>query len=264
MTVPDESIVFHASRNHFSNWLKARTEFWLAERLRPHKVTDFASVTALRNELIDSLREYRGMRQRGVITDFTRESFDPKNSFARIGSGSLGGKARGLGFINTLINTYGIHDRFPDVEISVPSAVVIATDVFDRFLEENNLFWFALQTSDDADIQNRFLAAERFPGDIIYRLSEFLDLIREPLAVRSSSLLEDSQYQPFAGVYETYMIPNNHPDHGVRLQQLLHADQAGLRVDLLQEGEGLHEGDLVSPRGREDGGHHPADGGGRA
>jgi CheY-like chemotaxis protein len=223
MSVPDESIVYHASRNHFSSWLKARTEFWLAERLRPHKVTDFASVAALRGELIDSLRQYRGMRQRGVITDFTRESFDPKNSFARIGSGSLGGKARGLGFINTLINTYGIHERFPGVEISVPSAVVIATDVFDRFLEENNLFWFALQTQDDREINSRFLAAERFPGDIIYRLAEFLDLIREPLAVRSSSLLEDSQYQPFAGVYDTYMIPNNHPDHAVRLQQLLHA-----------------------------------------
>jgi CheY-like chemotaxis protein len=223
MTVPDESILFHASRNHFSNWLKARTEFWLADRLRPHKVSDFASVADLREELISSLREYRGMRQRGVITDFNRESFDPKNSFARIGSGSLGGKARGLGFINTLINTYGIHDRFPGVEISVPSAVVIATDVFDRFLEDNNLFGWALQTPDDAEIQRRFISAEKFPGDILFRLSEFLSLIREPLAVRSSSLLEDSQYQPFAGVYETYMIPNNHPDHEVRLRQLLHA-----------------------------------------
>ncbi len=222
MSVPDECIVFHASRNHFSNWLKARTEFWLADRLRPHKVTDFASVADLREELISSLREYRGMRQRGVISDFSRESFDPKNSFARIGSGSLGGKARGLGFINTLINTYGIHDRFPGVEISVPSAVVIATDVFDRYLEENNLFAWALQTSDDAEIQRRFVSAEKFPGDILYRLSDFLDLIREPLAVRSSSLLEDSQYQPFAGVYETYMIPNNHPSHEARLQQLLY------------------------------------------
>jgi CheY-like chemotaxis protein len=223
MSVPDESILFHASRNHFSNWLKARTEFWLADRLRPHKVTDFASVADLREELISSLREYRGMRQRGVITDFARESFDPKNSFARIGSGSLGGKARGLGFINTLINTYGIHDRFPGVEISVPSAIVIATDVFDRFLDDNNLFGWALQVSDDAEIQQRFVSAEKFPPEILSRLSEFLDLIREPLAVRSSSLLEDSQYQPFAGVYETYMIPNNHPNHEVRLQQLLHA-----------------------------------------
>jgi len=222
-TVPDETIAFHASRNHFSNWLKARTEFWLAERLRPQKVSDFPTVSDLREQLISSLRAYRGMRQRGVITDFTKESFDPKNSFARIGSGSLGGKARGLGFINTLINTYGIHDRFEGLEISVPSAVVIATDVFDRFLEENNLFTFALQTPHDPDIQHRFLSAEKFPGDILFRLTEFLDLIREPLAVRSSSLLEDSQYQPFAGVYETYMIPNNHPDSVVRLQQLLAA-----------------------------------------
>jgi CheY-like chemotaxis protein len=221
--VPDESVAFHASRNHFSNWLKARTEFWLAERLRPHKVSDFESIADLRAELIDSLRFYRDMRQRGVITDFTRDSFDPKNSFARIGSGSLGGKARGLGFINALINTYRIHDRFREVEISVPSAVVIATDVFDRFLDENSLVGFALQPSDDVELRSRFLSAEKFPSDIIVRLSEFLNLIRGPLAVRSSSLLEDSQYQPFAGVYETYMIPNNHPDDAVRLCQLLQA-----------------------------------------
>ena len=221
--VPDESIVFHASRNHFSNWLKARTEFWLAERLRPHKVSDFDTVADLRAELIDSLRFYRVMRQRGIITEFSRDSFDPKNSFARIGSGSLGGKARGLGFINTLINTYNIHDRYPDVEISVPSAVVIATDVFDKFLEENDLATFALQAGSDLELRSRFLAAEKLPAEILFRLSQFLDLTREPLAVRSSSLLEDSQYQPFAGVYETYMIPNNHPDDDVRLHQLLQA-----------------------------------------
>ena len=121
-TVPDESIVHHAERNHFSNWLKARTEFWLAHRLRPRKVTDFPSAAELREELIASLQAYMDMRQRGTITDFDREAFDPNNSFARIGSGSLGGKARGLGFINTLINSYNIHDRFPDVEIAVPSA----------------------------------------------------------------------------------------------------------------------------------------------
>lgn len=221
--VPDESIVHHASRNHFSNWLKARTEFWLAHRLRPRKVSDFSSVGDLRSELINSLHLYRVARQLGVITEFSRESFDPKNSFARIGSGSLGGKARGLGFINMMINTYKIHDMFEGVEISVPSAVVIATDVFDRFLSENDLESFALETNDNAELRKRFFAAERFPSEILRRLSDFLDLIREPLAVRSSSLLEDSQYQPFAGVYQTYMIPNNHPDHEVRLAQLVNA-----------------------------------------
>jgi hypothetical protein len=220
-TVPDESIEHHARRNHFSNWLKARTEFWLAHRLRPRRVDDFATVTDLRNELIHSLRLYQEFRQRGLITDFSRESFDPKNSFARIGSGSLGGKARGLGFINMLITSYNVQDRFPGVEISVPSAIVIATDVFDRFLDENGLEGFAQSCLDDAELFRRFQEAEDFPEDIVEKLRDFLALIKAPLAVRSSSLLEDSQYQPFAGVYDTYMIPNNNPDDEVRLYELL-------------------------------------------
>jgi hypothetical protein len=222
-SVPDESVLYHARRNHFSNWLKARTEFWLAQQLRPHKVEDFASVTDLRNGLIGALRTYRESRQRGVITEFSKEAFDPRNSFARIGSGSLGGKARGLGFINTLINNYGIRDRFPGVEIHVPSAVVVATDVFVRFLADNHLESFALQVTDDAELTRRFLSAPHFPQEIIGKLSEFLEITHTPLAVRSSSLLEDSQYQPFAGVYETYMIANNNPDLRVRLAELLQA-----------------------------------------
>jgi CheY-like chemotaxis protein len=221
VSVPDESIEHHARRNHFSNWLKARTEFWLAHRLRPRKVEDFANVTELRSELIHSLLLYQEIRQRGVITDFSRESFNPKNSFARIGSGSLGGKARGLGFINTLINSYEVHDRFPGVEICVPSAAVIATDVFDRFLAENGLEAFAQTCTDDEELFRRFQEAEEFPEDIVDKLLEFLSVVKQPLAVRSSSLLEDSQYQPFAGVYETYMIPNNNPDDAVRLYELL-------------------------------------------
>ena len=219
--VPDETILLHAERNHFSNWLKARTEFWLAHRLRPHKITDFESVGALRNELIHSLRLYREIQQRGVITEFHKESFDTKNSFARMGLGSLGGKARGLGFLNTLITNYHIDQKFEHVEISVPSAVVIATDVYDRFLSRNNLEFFALKCTDDNELNRKFAEAPYFPEDIVQKLTEFLDINREPLAVRSSSLLEDSQYQPFAGVYETFMIPNNNPDPAVRLRELL-------------------------------------------
>ncbi len=220
-SAPDESILFHASRNHFSNWLKARTEFGLAHKLRPHKVTDFSSVDELRNELLTALREYQESRRHGVITEFNRETFDPLNGFARIGGGSLGGKARGLGFINTVINRYHIRDYFPGVEIGVPGAAVIATDVFDRFLSDNNLEAFALNCRDDAELHERFLTAPHFPQDILRRLSEFLELVREPLAVRSSSVLEDSQYQPFAGVYATYMLPNNNTDHKIRLLELL-------------------------------------------
>jgi CheY-like chemotaxis protein len=219
--VPDESILLHAEHNHFSNWLKARTEFWLAHRLRPRKISDFESVDSLRNELINSLRFYREIQQRGIITEFRKETFDIRNSFARIGLGSLGGKARGLGFINTLITNYHIDQKFEDVEVSVPSAIVIATDVFDRFLERNDLELFALNSTNDDELNRKFLNAPYFPEDIVLKLSEFLEINREPLAVRSSSLLEDSQYQPFAGVYETFMIPNNNPDPAVRLRELL-------------------------------------------
>ena len=219
--VPDESILFHAERNHFSNWLKARTEFWLAHMLRPHKVSDFPSVVELRNELILSLHQYQEIRQRGVITEFNKETFDPANSFARVGSGSLGGKGRGLGFINTLISNYNLRDKYPDVEIAVPSAIVVATDVFDRFLSENHMESFALSSTDEVEVQRRFLEAPRFPQDIASKLRDFLEIMHEPLAVRSSSLLEDSQYQPFAGVYQTFMIPNNDPDTDVRLSELL-------------------------------------------
>ena len=219
--VPDESILYHSERNHFSNWLKARTEFWLAYRLRPRKVSDFNSISELRNELINSLIIYGHIRQRGIITDFNKEIFNSKNSFARIGGGSLGGKARGLGFINTLINDYNISDRFEDVEITVPSAIVIATDVYDHFLEVNQLENFALNEPDDRAIIKKFLEAQYFPLDVLKKLRDFLEIIKEPLAIRSSSLLEDSQFQPFAGVYETYMLPNNNIDLDIRLQELL-------------------------------------------
>ena len=219
--VPDESIMYHAERNHFSNWLKARTEFWLAHQLRPRKVTDYPNAEALRKDLIDSLHQYRNIRQRGIIADFTKESFDPDSSFARIGGGSLGGKARGLGFVNTLINDYNVRDRFADIQIYVPSAIVIGTDVFDEFVDVNDLRKFAMSCTDDREITRRFLEAPRFPEGILGELAAFLDVVGTPLAVRSSSLLEDSQYHPFAGVYETYMIPNTHANPLVRLNDLL-------------------------------------------
>lgn len=219
--VPAESIQYHAERNHFSNWLKARTEFWLAHQLRPRKVSDYKSVEDLRKDLISSLNYYRYLRQRGIITDFNKETFDPESSFARIGGGSLGGKARGLGFVNTLINDYNVRDSFENVTISVPPAVVIGTEVFDQFLDENNLRSFALNSDNDAEITKRFLEAQKFPEEILGDLAAFLQLIHAPLAVRSSSLLEDSQYHPFAGVYETYMLPNNQTNPLIRLNDLL-------------------------------------------
>ncbi len=219
--MPEESIRYHAERNHFSNWLKARTELGLAYKLRPRKVSDFPTVRDLRDDLISSLGAYTRLQQRGLITEFKKDTFDPESSFARIGGGFLGGKARGLGFLNMLVNNYDVRRKFEGVQIAVPPAVVLGTDIFDRFLDESNLRKFALESADDIDITRNFLDRGIFPEDLLGDLAAFLHLIREPLAVRSSSMLEDSQYHPFAGVYETYMIPNDHPDPFVRLGQLI-------------------------------------------
>jgi CheY-like chemotaxis protein len=221
--VPDESLKYHGERNHFSRWLKARTEFYLAHRLRPRKVSDYTSIGELREDLISSLRAYRRMQQRGLVTDFQPQSFDPQTSFARIGGGSLGGKARGLGFLGKLLTEQDFRHRHQGVEVMIPAGVVVGTDVFDQFLEQNDLRIAAMGSLDDQAIVSRFLDAPQFPREILQHLGEFLGLVREPLAVRSSSLLEDSQYQPFAGVYETYMIPNAHPDPAIRLRELVDA-----------------------------------------
>ena len=134
VVVPYESIEYHGARNHFSNWLKARTEFWLAHQLRPRKISDYATSEDLRQDLITSLHNYRTLRQRGIIADFNKETFDPENSLARIGGGSLGGKARGLGFVNSLVNNYNIRDRFDHVQIYVPPCVILGTNIFDDFI----------------------------------------------------------------------------------------------------------------------------------
>lgn len=221
-TVPAESIAYHGERNHFSNWLKARTEFALAERLRPRKVSDFATHEDLRRTLLDAIAEYRSERGRSIITDFDRKTFDASSNFTRIGGGSLGGKARGLAFVRQLIDQTGVDRAFENVRISVPACVILGTAVFDRFLEKNDLRDFAINATDDEEILRRFLAAS-FPRGAQRDLATYLSEITAPLAVRSSSLLEDSQYQPFTGVYETYMLPNNHRSVKVRLRQLIDA-----------------------------------------
>jgi CheY-like chemotaxis protein len=218
-TVPPASIAYHSERNHFSKWLKARTEFAVAHHMRPRKVSDFATHEDLRRDLILSIRAYREQRARSTVVDFSRETFDTRSLFTRIGSGSLGGKARGLAFVNLLLDEYEVRHRFPEVEIAVPPSAVVATDAFDQFLDDNDLRSFAIECEDDATIERRFLDAP-LPDDTVRDLESFLELIRYPLAVRSSSLLEDSQYQPFAGIYATYMLANDQPDPGVRLSQL--------------------------------------------
>jgi len=219
-TVPAESIAYHGERNHFSNWLTARTEFALARRLKPRKVSDFADHEALRRDLIRSIAGYRRESGEALVADFDRHGFDAEAAFfARIGGGSLGGKARGLAFVRFLLGREEMTRRFPGVHVGVPPAIVLATDCFDRFLADNDLLEFALGAHDDDALVRRFLAAP-LPGDVTLDLLAFVDAVHGPLAVRSSSLLEDSQYQPFTGVYETLMLANSDPDPAARLEQL--------------------------------------------
>ncbi len=220
--VPADSIAFHAERNHFSRWLKARTEFDLAHALRPRKVSDFATLEDLRDNLADTIEVYRRERSRAVVADFDPGTFDASTGFYRIGGGSLGGKARGLAFVRLLLAESRVDRELPGLDVSVPQSVVLGTDVFDGFLDLNNLRELAIHSDDDDEIRRRFLAA-RFPEETVRDLAVLLQRFREPLAVRSSSLLEDSQYQPFTGVYETVMLPNNAPRTHDRLGRLLQA-----------------------------------------
>src|SRR5438445_7606275 len=221
--VPAESIAYHGQRNHFSHWLMARTEFALAQKLRPRKVSDFATYDDLRRDLIESIAEYRSEQSQVLIGDFSSATFKPAEAlFLRIGGGSLGGKARGLAFVRHLLHSHRVARHFAGVQVAVPPTVVLATDAFDQFLRENNLLDFAIHSTDDAEIERRFLAAS-LPLSVREDLLAFLAEVRYPFAVRSSSLLEDSQYLPVTCVYETFMLANQHPDLDMRLEQLMEA-----------------------------------------
>ncbi len=222
-TVPEESLAYHAERNHFSHWLMTRTEFALAQKLRPRKVSDFEDNEHLRRDLIASIADYRREQTQTLIGEFNPATFQPADSFfLQIGVGSLGGKARGLAFVRHLLHQRSLMRRFPGIRIAVPRTLVLTTDLFDNFLRENNLLKLAIHGTDDQEIVQHFLAAQ-LPIAVIDKLLDFLQEVRYPLAVRSSSLLEDSQYQPFSGVYETFMLRNHQADIQLRLEQLLEA-----------------------------------------
>jgi len=220
--VPLESIEYHARHNHFSTWLRARTEFALARRMRPRRVSEFSDLEAIRRYLIRGIADALRQNRRGIVEEFSRERLDAGCTFARIGGGALGNKARGLAFVDALLARSNLDQEFPTVQVHVPRSVVIGTDIFDEFLDLNRLRLNELLTLDDPGLQQAFLTA-RLPDDVVRNLRAFLDAVHTPLAVRSSSLLEDSQYLPFAGVYATHMLPNNHPDPRVRLEHLMNA-----------------------------------------
>ncbi len=221
-SVPTESFAYHASRNHFSKWLKARTEFALAEKLVPPRDEDALDPERLRSHYLERIDEFRRDRDRTVIADFDRQRFEPSVSITRIGSGSLGGKARGVAFANKMLVAPGVMDRFPQIDIAVPPCVVLGTQVFDEFLAYEWIHEFAMSPRTDEEIIQLFLQAP-FPRAAGADLRVFLQRVKHPLAVRSSSLMEDSLSQPFAGVYQTFMLPNSDSDLEVRLMQLTDA-----------------------------------------
>lgn len=221
-SIPDESILYHASHNHFSTWLMARTEFEAARAMRSVSVNDFSDVGLLRQYLSRAVESIRVESGAGLVADFSRRSVGTPNMFVSIGSGSLGGKGRGLAFLNRLLSNYDLQRLWPEIRFYVPPTAILATDVFDAFLELNRLVPKSVVGLSDEEIDARFEMAE-LPHSVLQKLREFLQFVHYPLAVRSSSLLEDSSSQPFAGVYDTHMVPNNHADTEVRLKDLVRA-----------------------------------------
>ncbi len=223
--IPDESIVYHAMNNDFSRWFMARSEIYFALKLRPYKISDFLNPRELKKFLTESIHAKRKGSRQGEIIEFDSEKFDSDTDFMKIGSGSLGGKARGLAFMASQIKRdSSLQDQFPDVDIRIPQTFVISTEGFKSFVEENQLS--RLLESDeqleDQQIVERFVQS-RFPEELKKSLEAYLQNVRYPIAVRSSSLFEDAHYQPFAGLYNTYMLPNSHPRLEKRLSQLIMA-----------------------------------------
>ena len=204
--IPNDSMLYHISRNHMSRWLCARAIFPVSAFLKTvtwHKLQD---VDAHRQIIFDAIVQYRRMKNIGVVAVFDRLKFDRYAHFARIGEGSLGGKGRGLAFLDNIIKRHVELNQFENATVSIPKTVVLCTDFFDEFMDRNNLWGVALSDASDEEILQHFLRAQ-LPDSLIADFFTFFDAVKSPIAVRSSSLLEDSHYQPFAGIYSTYMIP---------------------------------------------------------
>ncbi len=205
--IPAKSLLYHASYNDISRWLYSRALFPIAEVVKQHRFTKIEEAPAVRQLFFDLIVKYRKMKNRGVVAIFRKDRFDHYSNFARIGQGSLGGKGRGLAFIDSIIKKNPVCDNFEGVTVTIPRTVVICTDIFDEFMETNNLYPVALSDQSDDTILKYFLQA-RLPERLIEDFFALFEVVDKPLAIRSSSLLEDSHYQPFAGIYSTYMIPH--------------------------------------------------------
>ena len=204
--IPDDALYYHLSHNHFSRFFYSRAMFPVAEMLKKIDVSEYANMNDARELIYATIVQYRRMKNTGVVAVFEKDRFDQFSNFARIGEGSLGGKGRGLAFIGYMVKTHLELNNHADFPVTTPKTVVLCTDIFDEFMEVNDLYESALADSPDEVILKKFLAA-KLPKRLISDFLVFFDAIESPIAIRSSSLLEDSQYQPFAGIYSTYMIP---------------------------------------------------------
>ncbi len=205
-TIPRESLYYHITRNHISRWLYSRAMFPVAEFLKSITCDSYEDIDAHRQIIFDAIVKYRRMKNRGVVAEFIKERFDSYSNFARIGEGSLGGKGRGLAFIDNLVKRHVEFESFENATVTIPKTVVLCTDLFDEFMDTNNLYQLALSDVPDEVILRHFLRA-KLPDRLIDDFFAFFEAVKAPIAIRSSSLLEDSHYQPFAGIYSTYMIP---------------------------------------------------------
>ena len=204
--IPDDSMLYHISRNHMSRWLSARAIFPVADFLKTVTWERLKDITAHRQIIFDAIVQYRHMKNIGIVAVFDRMKFDAYSHFARIGEGSLGGKGRGLAFLDNIIKTHPDFNSFPGATVQIPKTVLLCTDIFDQFMEQNNLYHIALSDAPDDEILRHFLRAQ-LPESLIADFFTFFEAVKSPIAIRSSSLLEDAHYQPFAGIYSTYMIP---------------------------------------------------------
>ncbi|MCM1354874.1 MAG: phosphoenolpyruvate synthase [Staphylococcus sp.] len=204
--IPAEALYWHASFNDISRWLYSRAMFPIANVIKHHRFRDLKDAPHVRQLFFDLIVKYRKMKNRGVVAIFQKERFDHYSNFARIGQGSLGGKGRGLAFIDSIIKKNPVCDNFDGITITIPRTVVLCTDIFDEFMETNKLYPIALSNAPDEEILNHFLRG-KLPRRIKDDLLALFEVVDTPIAVRSSSLLEDSHYQPFAGIYSTYMVP---------------------------------------------------------
>ncbi|MBN2662548.1 MAG: pyruvate, phosphate dikinase [Bacteroidales bacterium] len=221
--IPDDSLLYHATRNHFSLWLMARGEIRFADILARLRSDDFKDIAHIRRFLVNTIMRLKYEKTKGKVVEFSEEEINNQSTVVKLSSGALGGKGRGLVFVNKLVYGFGIKNKFPDINIKTPSTFIIGTDTFDEFIEHNDLRKYIFKPNFDYQELKKIFINSWLSDELVVKLRKIVSVIRKPLAVRSSGLFEDSLTQPFAGVFETYIIPNNHTDIEVRLIHLIEA-----------------------------------------